>query len=62
VKRPCEKILQDGEERDTKKLEVERKNERREGECRKREGGKGINVRKYQRGELQARQVHKIRS
>lgn len=36
--------------------------ERKEGERRWREGGNSINVRKYERGELQARQVYKIRS
>lgn len=36
MKRPCEKKLQNGKERDTKKLEVEIKNERNE----KAEGGR----------------------
>jgi hypothetical protein len=40
VKRPYEKKLRDGEERDTKKLEVERKKERKE----KADGGREENV------------------
>lgn len=36
MKRPCDKKLQDGEERDIKKLEMERKKDRKENA----EGGK----------------------